>query len=121
MEPVATEVPPIPPVEPPQDLENLDARENLNADLAEVLADATLSPETAWSRTKEVLLGHGFDLPFALMDCEGADGEDVYGITDTVFLYFAFFQDERGWFECYAEVLTEPELTTMMESVESEL
>jgi hypothetical protein len=111
---------PVPPVlNTPADLESVDARESLNSDLAEVLADATLSPESAWARVREVLRGHGYDLPFALMDIQDTDGEDVYGLTDTVFVYFAFFQLESGWYDCYAEALTEAELQALMEESDS--
>lgn len=120
MEPVTYNVPDPPVLPVPADLENVDARESLNSDLAEALADATLSPESAWARVRHVLQQHGHDLPYALMDIQGADGEDVYGLGGSMFLYFAFFQEETGWYDCYAEVLTEDELEALMEESDSE-
>ena len=99
---------------------DIGARERLNSDLADALAESILIPESAWSLVRQVLQGYGYDLPYALLDIQGADGEDVYGLTDTLFVYFAFFQSETGWYECFAEVLTEDELRGVMEESDSD-
>jgi len=96
------------------DLDSVEAREAVNGDLAEALAGPLLGPESAWAKVQSVLRENGYHLPYALMDIHDADGEDVYGLTETTFLYFAFFQEETGWYDCYAEVLTEEELHVLM-------
>lgn len=95
-------------------------RDALNVDLADALADSTLSPESAWALARSVLTGYEYDLPYALMDFTDTDGEDVYDLGDGLLLYFAFFQEESGWFDCYAEVLTEPELQALMGESDSD-
>ena len=111
---------PTPP--PPVDLDHdVLARERVNIDLADALADLVLGPEAAYTRIRSVLLQHGHDLPYALLNVTGSDGEDVYALTDMVFVYFAFFQEDSGWYDCYAEVLTESELQTLMGESDSDL
>jgi hypothetical protein len=111
---------PTPPA--PVDLDyDVTAREQVNIDLADALADLTLGPETAYARVRSVLHQYRHDLPYALLNVSGTDGEDVYALSDMVFLYFAFFQEENGWYDCYAEVLTESELQTLMGESDSEL
>lgn len=110
-----------PPLPTPVDLDyDVLARECVNIDLADALADLVLGPEAAYTRIRSVLQQHGHDLSYALLNVSGTDGEDVYALTDMVFVYFAFFQEKNGWYDCYAEVLTESELQTLMGESDSD-
>lgn len=94
----------------------------VNEDLAEVLETVMPTPDIGYSRVRGVLEAHNIHLPLSFSTIEGDEGEDVYVLqTPTpMYLYLAYFREDDGQYEFFAEFMDDQTLEDLLSVDESD-
>lgn len=95
-------------------------REAVNDMLSEITdSPERLDPVVIYERVRTVLDDVGYSLPSAmsldkLFDEDEEDGDEVFALGDSAYLYFAYVRDDRDNFEALAEVVNEEGLEEIL-------
>lgn len=109
----------------PQNLLDSEVRDAFNHVLSMDLDVPILTLEIGYQkiRTRFDEIGYEFDAipPFMAQVDDFEEGEDIHAIldgTDTIlcYLHIGYFRDIGGWYEIYAECVTEDELNEILSS-----
>ena len=107
----------------PQDLRDSEVRDAFNHVLSMELDVPILTLELGYEKIRSQFdqIGYEFDgiPPFTAQLDEFQEGEDIHAILNSddhilCYLHIGYFQDLGGWYEIYAECVTEDELNDIL-------
>lgn len=99
-----------------------DWHDEVNDHLAEIFEMPILSPAIGYGRVQQVMAAHNLAFPLFAHSMEPSQDEHIFVIEGPPvwFLYVAYVQDERGYYEFHAEIMGEQTLADFLSSTEDE-
>ena len=102
-------------------LEDPENQDGVNELLADVTADTGIPIAVTYERIRHTLLGLGYVIPSVIESSSvlgDTEGETVIPLTrtdaTTMFLYFAFVQNDDQTFDVFGEIMTQEELNDVL-------
>ncbi len=91
-----------------------DVRDFINLHLFDELDAPVITIESGYAKIHQVMGQAGFMFSSFPIPTEG-DGEEIFALSDDgYYLYIAFFEDDNGYYEFHAEVVSEDELNEIL-------